>query len=138
MVHDTSELLGGDINFHYARTNPEARLKAKEFESENTKFIAKFFAYDENYFNTLVEEFENGGSDEAHVAKIADLVECLHYKHLVKKLSETDLEETKSAIQEYASKCENLQTGLILNKFIEEWSENFGKTEAIELIKNQV
>lgn len=137
LVHDVGELLGSDINFHYGRSNPNARAAAKNFEAENINFLSSFFERDQDYFKSLVSDFENIESDESIIAKTADLLECIHYKSSINKLDKTDIEETKKTLEELSDKCKNLQNGLLLKKIIAVWQENFGKETPIEIITGE-
>ena len=80
LIHDIGELMGGDISALYAMMNKRARKFAKAFEEENQKYLAKFFGDEAKYIRKITKEILDAKSDEALVAKIADYVECAHYK----------------------------------------------------------
>src|SRR3989338_8738282 len=75
IVHDIGELFGGDISFHYGRANKPARQAAKAFEKENIKFLSKLFEDPKQLLELNTLECGEITSDEAIVARFADLVE---------------------------------------------------------------
>lgn len=134
MIHDLGELLGGDINFFYARVNPEARKHAKAFELENAHFLSEFFGEDKEYYKELAEEILDAKSDECVVAKIADYVECINYKFLTNTLSRADIPTTLEAIEKALSKTENDVLKKTAKVFVEEWQRSLGGENVLDII----
>ena len=126
LIHDLGELFGGDISMPYAKANPEARKYAKLFESENHKFLSKFFGGDQEHFNKLSAEILNANSDESRIAKIADYMEVTHYKYFVGKYSDKDLNLAMAKIQKMLEDMKDKIAKEELQKFILEWSKEVG------------
>lgn len=124
MVHDLGELLGGDISFHYGRAHKVARQAAKAFEKENILFLSKLFGNQSKRFIELTDlERQITPSDEAIVARFADLVECLHYKLTLNKLDARDIEET---VADLSKRLEGVKDPVVkteLSAFLKEWSK---------------
>lgn len=91
MIHDLGELFGGDICHYYAKANPRARELAKAYEQENNNFLHPFFQPQLDYKH-LITEMNAVETDEAKIAKVADYLEVLFYKHRIQKLTAYDTE----------------------------------------------
>lgn len=127
LVHDLGELFGGDIAMPYAKINRRAYRAAKVFEAENQKFLARFFGKDANYFKKLGVEILKPGSDEAIVAKLADYLECSHYKFYARSLKtgDGDLVFEKSA--RYLKKIKDKAARRALSDFLKIWIKDLPK-----------
>ncbi len=133
LIHDLGELFGGDISMPYAKANPVAREAAKAFERENQKYMAKFFGDDATHFDALSEEILNAKSDEALVAKIADYVECTHYKLYVHRFSPNDVIMVQKKMEEMITKLEDETARTVLVEFVTRWADDLkqGKVQDI-------
>ena len=134
LVHDLGELFGGDINFFYARVNPEARKHAKAFELENAKFLSEFFGEDKEHYEELAEEILDARTDECIVAKVADYVECINYKSLTSKLSDIDIPVTLEGVEKMLSKTDNEALKKTIREFIEEWQKSLDDGDALDIV----
>lgn len=105
MVHDLGELFGGDICHFYAKANPQARELAKAYEQENNNFLHLFFQPQLDY-QSLIAEMNAVETDEAKMAKVADYLEVLFYKHRIQKLTTYD---TEGFFQGIVKRAESLQ-----------------------------
>lgn len=122
LVHDLGEVFGGDINWFYAKQNPAARKMAKAFESENNKFLSALFQSDGQYFEQLIH---SDSSDEYKIAKIADYMECLQFKHYANSLNWTLDTVALSAIHQLACELTDLVVQKSVSDFILEWQKQF-------------
>lgn len=121
LIHDLGELFGGDICMPYAKANPAARKHAKAFEAENQKYLAKFFGEDEDYFRELSKGIMDAETNESLISKLADYIECTHYKIYVGKYFESDKELTREKLGEKVAKFKDDQVREIMSRFVSEW-----------------
>jgi len=123
LLHDIGELFGGDIGMYYAKSNPQARKYAKQFEEENQRFISKFFT-NQNEILALTKEILDSASDEAHISKIADYLEVTHYKLFANEFhTEKDLELVSPKIHEKIEKIQDEVAKRELHLFIDGWTK---------------
>lgn len=121
LTHDLGELFGGDISMPYARINPKARKFAKLFEEENQKFFSRFFGDDRKHLQKITKEILNAKSDEAMVAKIADYLECTHYKLYMKSVEPSDITMIRASLQEKVKKVKDPIAKKELKVFLDSW-----------------
>lgn len=107
LIHDTSELFGGDINFSYARAYPEARKAAKLMQSETRKFIVARAAEAGKYIEKIYKEGEDKLTDEAIIARVADHAECQLYRWYITKLDITSSRTLLAIMKNNASKAKD-------------------------------
>lgn len=122
LLHDVGELFGGDIGMYYAKANPEARTLAKKFEEENQKFLSKYFI-NESEVRELTKEVLESESDEAHIAKIADYIELVHYKLFSNHLTGKDRELGTTGLSGKIEKIKDEVAKKELLNFVNEWSK---------------
>ena len=135
LIHDLGELFGGDISMPYAKANPAAREAAKKFERENQKYMARFFGDDAEYFDALSEEILDAKSDEALVAKIADYIECTHYKLYVRRFSKGDVTMVQKKMLEMIEKVQDEQARQVLGGFVSMWATDLVTGQLEELFE---
>ena len=123
LIHDLGELFGGDICMPYAKANPEARKHAKAFEEENQKYLAKFFGEDEEYFKSLAKEIMDADTNESLISKLADYIECTHYKIYVGKYFDSDKELMRFKLGEKVAKFKDEKVRQVMSQFVNEWLE---------------
>lgn len=135
LVHDLGELFGGDIAMPYAKINPHARKLAKAFETENQKFLLKFFGNDRAHLKKIMDEVMDAKSDEAVVAKIADYLECIHYKLYTGHLHEKhDMPLNATKIKGMVSKIKDSMVRKTLEKFIRQWDKEVRKGDTLDVL----
>ena len=133
LIHDIGELFGGDISWYYARANSQARIHAKAFEVENVKFMDKFFPANTS-FTQLHEELFAEKTLESIVAKIADYIELVHFKFLMKMLTQRDIDSGMEALLAKCKKVGDEKTRSLLEKFVTDWHSNFDTKSVDELL----
>lgn len=131
LIHDLGELFGGDIAMPYAKANPEARKHAKAFEAENHKFLSEFFGEQKDYFQKIADEVMDADSDECIISKLADYMECTHFKHYMKILEPEDLELAESKMGEKIEKISDPNSKEALSQFISEWIKKLPAQKSI-------
>ena len=136
LIHDLGELFGGDIAMPYAKANPEARTKAKAFEAENHKFLARFFDQDQDHFAALSEEILDAQSDESIIAKVADYIEVTHYKLYIDKMTKADLELVAPKLQGVIEKMNDEKAKSSLSAFIDSWSKEMPGKNVMEIFSS--
>jgi 5'-deoxynucleotidase YfbR-like HD superfamily hydrolase len=136
LIHDLGELFGGDIAMPYAKVNPAAREKAKAFEAENHKFLAKFFSDDQEHFAQLSEEVLDAKSDEALIAKIADYIEVTQYRFYMEKISNADFQLVAPKIREKIEKMRDEKSKSALLRFVSDWEDNMPGDDTLTIISN--
>lgn len=128
LIHDLGELFGGDINWFYARINPDARKLAKSFEAENNKLLAQAFGAQKDYFFTLQLAAHANNCDEAKIAKLADYMECLQYKSFIDSIdTEYDQKDAMKALHSMTRKIQDKCAKLYLIDLLKDWCENIQK-----------
>ncbi len=127
LVHDLGELLGGDINWFYARENSSARKHAKAFEAENARYLSQFFQRDQKYFLSLLQKDE---SDEYRLAKLADYMECLQFKNYIGALDWTIDQAALKSIDEIANAFQSSPVQTTIKTFLATWKENLLRKQA--------
>ena len=135
LIHDLGELLGGDISMPYAKINRAAYRKAKAFEEENQKFLSKFFGKEANYFRKISKEILDSKTDEGIVAKVADYIECTHYKFHQNKLVKEDLALALEKGHAYIKKIKDPIAREELGKFFKKWAKELPKSTALADIR---
>lgn len=76
LVHDLGELFGGDMAAPLSRKRPDIKAHAQAFEKGNKEILMSFLnTHVAKAMQALFEEEETKVTDEAVVAKIADLME---------------------------------------------------------------
>ena len=138
LTHDLGELLGGDINFYYSRSNLEARKKAKEFEAENIKYLSGHFGQYGKELEANTRSFEDKDSDEAIIAQCADKIECVHYKLQVGKIGKMDVQSTKISVLNYAKKLTDKNLAKELEKFINLWEREMPGKSILDIMASEV
>lgn len=121
LVHDLGELLGGDIAGPYAVANRRAYRAAKAFETENHKFLSKYFGSDKKYFLTLTAEIMKARNDEAFYAKAADWIECTHYKFYLNRFNDNDAKLAKKKLESYIKGIKDPLAKSWLKNFLQVW-----------------
>lgn len=134
LMHDLGELFGGDIAMPYAKANPKARELAKAFEAENQSFLSKFFGSRKDYFNALSKEIMDAKSDEALIAKVADYVECVHYKIYIGAFSKFDADLTKPKLDQLISRVSEPAAKLLLGQFADKWVEELQSKDLPQIL----
>lgn len=125
LTHDLGELFGGDISMPYATINPRARKLAKAFEEENQRFFAQFFGEDRGHVKALTKEILNAKSDEALVCKVADYIECVHYKRYVGHLrASRDLPLNAGKVKKMIAKIKDPIAKRKLKNFLIIWKHD--------------
>ncbi|MBI4050758.1 MAG: HD domain-containing protein [Candidatus Doudnabacteria bacterium] len=123
MIHDLGELLGGDISMPYAKANPRAYRLAKQFESENQRYLTRFFGKTSKHYKFLGQEILKAKSDEAIIAKIADYLEVVYYKAYVGLMTSGDVEMSVNKIRRNIKKLKDKVAKAELEKFMGPWSK---------------
>ena len=136
LIHDLGELFGGDIAMPYAIVNPKARELAKAFEMENQKFLANYFGKAKDNFNNLGDEVFNAESDEGLIYKIADYIECIHYKLYLKELAQEDLDMVSEKLAKMAGSLKNEPASKVLSEFLESWEKDLLRDNSESQILN--
>jgi 5'-deoxynucleotidase YfbR-like HD superfamily hydrolase len=121
LVHDLGELFGGDIAAPYARENPAARAAAKAFEAENQRFIVEFFGVHGSHLRGLYAEERRANTDETHVVKMADFIECTHYKRLMGLASAGDIALVKNVCEKRLSLIQDQKIKATLASLLQDW-----------------
>lgn len=134
LIHDFGEILGSDISTPYAQANRRAYKAAKAFEMENHKFLAKFFGSEGNNYKKLSTDILNAKSDEALVAKMADFLECTHYKLYVGKLNKRDLEIAKGKLEGYIKKIKDPIAKQEFGKFVSAWLKELPEGDSLDAL----
>ena len=134
LIHDLGELFGGDISMPYAKLNRRARVKAKEFELLNQKFVAKFFGKDRNYVRKMMEEILAAKSDEALIVKIADYAESAHFLFYARFADKALVERNGEKMKGYAKKIKDEKAREAMEKFIKSWEKEFLLGEVLDII----
>ena len=135
ITHDLGELFGGDIAMPYVRANPRARVFAKAFEKENSKFLAKMFGADQKYFRQLTSEILEARSDEALVSKIGDYLEVTYFKDYVGKLTSGDIKMAANAMRKKIKKVKDKAAKAGLDKFVRKWEKEMWRESRTELFE---
>ena len=126
LVHDLGELFGGDIAMTYARVNPLAKEKAKAFEAENQKFMAGLFPEQEkDYVMSLFAQDHQSTTLEAVVAKLADHMECVHFKDYIQAFIPDDITLVLEGFHKRIDILADNKAKDLLKNFIAEWAESF-------------
>ncbi|OGE83241.1 MAG: hypothetical protein A3B10_01125 [Candidatus Doudnabacteria bacterium RIFCSPLOWO2_01_FULL_44_21] len=136
LIHDIGELMGGDISALYAMMNKRARKFAKAFEEENQKYLAKFFGDEAKYIRKITKEILDAKSDEALVAKIADYVECAHYKVYMGYFTKADKKFNQGKLNGFIRKLKDKTAKKILLEFLADWLKKVDKNNYIQILKN--
>jgi 5'-deoxynucleotidase YfbR-like HD superfamily hydrolase len=131
LIHDLGELFGGDISRPYAMANPKARELAKAFEEENQKFLRKYLV---TTSDELWTDVRTPKSDEAIVAKIADLMECGHYIKYLNQFKPMDSRILRKKLPEVAGKLKDKIAKRELLKFIKVWLVEIESKSATEIL----
>lgn len=134
LIHDLGELLGGDIAMPYARTNPEAKKKAKSFEAENQKYLANFFGDQKAHFQELSSEILDANSDECVIAKLADYIELTHYKLFLRMFSKADIELVTPKLKLMIDKLNDAVARKELRAFVERWKHEVGTKDISQIL----
>lgn len=129
LIHDLGELFGGDISMYYARANSAAREKAKAFEAENHRFLARFFGDEAAHFQALADEIMDAQSDEARIVKIADYLECTHYKHFTGTFMPADIDLIAGKLQRLVEGFDDPAAQQALAAFVARWSAEMRASE---------
>lgn len=129
LVHDVGELFGGDIGMYYAKANPQARTLAKQFEEENQKFLSKYFT-DEEEIKSLSKEILDSESDEAHIAKIADYMELVHYKLFNNHLTGKDKDLGTTGLNSKIEKIKDPIAKKEVEEFLKNWFDTMRQYES--------
>jgi len=133
LIHDFGELFGGDIAMPYGKANPKAREKAKAFEAENQKYLAQFFDADAGYYQSLSDEIMDAKSDEALISKIADYIECTHYKLYIRHFSKGDVVMAKKKIDVWVKSLKDPVAKKELGKFLKLWVKELDQKDIKEI-----
>ncbi|MBI2552151.1 HD domain-containing protein [Candidatus Uhrbacteria bacterium] len=135
LTHDLGELFGGDISMPYAAINPRARRLAKAFEEENQRFFARFFGEDRGHIKALTKEILSAKSDEALVCKVADYLECTHYKLYVGYLHDKrDIPLNVSKLAKMVAKIKDKVAKRELAKFLKEWAKELLNGDTLDVL----
>jgi 5'-deoxynucleotidase YfbR-like HD superfamily hydrolase len=136
LVHDLGELFGGDIGRTYVEVNKRARAKAKEFEAENQKFLAKFFGDERKRFNQLSKDIMTPKNDEAWIFKMADYMECAHFLKYMGYFSRQDEQILQDSVPKMVKKIKNIETKKLLAEFVTLWLKEIKlEKRALEVLK---
>ena len=138
LTHDLGELFGGDINYFYGRANVSAREKAKAFEEENVKYLAKIFGDYGKEFMQNTDNFEHKDSDEAIIAQCADKMECVHYKVYIGKSTEGEIAATQQSIRSYVKKLADENLKIELEKFIDIWGKEMPGKNFLDILASEI
>ncbi len=135
LTHDLGELFGGDISMPYASINPRARKLAKAFEEENQRFFAQFFGDDRAHIKAITREILNAKSDEALICKVADYIECVHYKRYVGYLhGSRDLPLNAGKVEKMIAKIKDPVAKQELRKFLSAWKRNILHGDTLDIL----
>ncbi len=135
IMHDLGEVFGGDIAMPYAKANPAANKLAKEFEAENLRFIGTLFGDDQAHFSELTKEAATYTSAEGVVAKIADYVECTHYKLYMRRLTPGDVDMIIQRLHDIVNKLEDTALATTLHDFLDMWKQEVSIENQPELFE---
>ncbi len=76
LMHDLGEIFDGDMAAPLSRKHPDIKAHARAFERGNMEILLSFLTESiSSKLSALWEEFEAKKTDEAIIAKIADLME---------------------------------------------------------------
>lgn len=137
LTHDLGELFGGDIAMPYATINPRARKLAKAFEEENQRFFSQFFGEREDraHIKAITKEILNAKSDEALIVKVADYIECTHYKLYVGYLHEKrDIPLNVSKLEKMIAQIKDRVAKQELKKFIQSWQREILQGDTLDVL----
>ncbi len=124
LIHDLGELFGSDISRHYGAINPEARKLAKAYETENQKFLSRYFSFDKEYYATLTNEIMDAQTDEGLIAKVADYLECGHYLKYLNLFKESDAKVILEGLVPFISKIKDPIAKAYITNFVSEWGKD--------------
>ncbi|MDZ4256086.1 MAG: hypothetical protein U1C71_00615, partial [archaeon] len=110
-------------NFYYQRANPEAKKHAKEFEAANNMFLSRFFGDEKEQYLALIQEMKEGKTVEALVAKISDIIECVHYKKVIHRLSSLDVEANSAYLGKLIDALPEPRAKEVMHRFLEGWKK---------------
>lgn len=121
MMHDLGELFGGDVSAPLSRKFPELKVHAQEIENRNWEFIIKHTqeAGLEPWLKELWDEAEAKQSQEAIIAKIADMMETMFFLEHRSKQPSTKRDFFRKHIRPLADKLENAEARNILTEFFD-------------------
>lgn len=137
MIHDLGELMGGDISTFYAQMNKKARKFAKAFEEENQKYISIFFGPESKRFKKMAKEILDAKSDEALIAKVADYIECAHFKVYIKDFKSSDKKFNFLKLNSYIKKMKDKVAKKLLTEFVAYWLKSVDKADYIDILSKQ-
>jgi len=133
LIHDLGELFGGDIAWPYGKANPKARRLAKAFEAENHRYLSQYFDQDNKYFKYLAKEILSAKSNESLIAKIADYIECTHYKLYIHRINKDDVIMVKKKIDNFIKKLKDPIAKKELGNFTNFWAKELTQKEIKEI-----
>jgi 5'-deoxynucleotidase YfbR-like HD superfamily hydrolase len=134
LIHDLSEIFGGDIAGPLSRKYPDLREHKDEIGRRAIDMLSDFLDEDKKYLIELWEEFEFAKSDEVLVGKLIDQMDhqftLEHYNH--EKRYNTDGYHYRedfvgSHVFNIPEKIVDERTRKVCTKFVDEFKNNFYK-----------
>ena len=133
LIHDLSELFGGDISSPLNRKYPDLREHKDKIGERAIQLLSSYLDQSASCdFMTLWEELREGKSDEAVVVKILDqmdhqlFLEYLHY-HQRQAAGTDDYRPTYIANHVYAltERIADVHTRGVMNEFLQTFQKDF-------------
>ncbi len=123
LIHNLGTLFGGDIAMPYAKANPAANTKAKEFEAENQRYFSSLFP-DPKYYFGLFTDASTPTTDEARLTKIATYIEVSNCKAFITgTMTPGDIQMMLPRLRSYVSDFKDPIAKKVLGDFIETWAK---------------
>lgn len=134
LVHDLSEIFGGDIAGPLNRKYPDLREHKDEIGKRAMDMLGNFLGDDKETLMALWEEFEFGKSDEAIVGKLIDQMDhqttLEHYNH-DERYEQASFNYRENFVQNHVfnlpERLQDERTKEVCQKFVEEFKTNFYK-----------
>ena len=129
LVHDLGELFGGDIAMPYGHYNKKAKKLAKTFEEENLRYLSRFFGREKNYALKLFEEVKKQKTDEGLVVKLADYMECSHYRSYMNAVDRQDQDLNMEKMRSFLKRVKDQAARAYLASSLEIWHKDFFRVQ---------
>lgn len=136
LVHDLSELFGGDIAGPLHRKYPDLGICKDKIGERAMDLLSGYMDKDTGEeFNKLFEEFEHGESDEKYVAKTIDQMDHQfffeHHNQNLKYFHDENSDYRNDFVNNHVFNiCEKIKdenTKKIMTEFVQIFSQNFFK-----------
>lgn len=133
LIHDLSELFGGDISGPLNRRFPDLKEHKDKIGEKAVELLGSYLDQNtQNDFINLHKEFEDGNSDEKWVAKIIDQIDhqfFLEHHNYKQKYCPSDSDYRPIFIRDHiyklTNKIKNEKTKQLMDNFLEEFEKNY-------------